>query len=63
MSIFRRRLEHREERLAEAQAEAERSQERLAYVREHVIEPITAAGQRNQFANMIRRSLIEGHPK
>jgi hypothetical protein len=63
VSIFRRRRQQQEKRLAAARAEADRSQERLAYVREHVVEPITAAGQRNQFADMLRRSLIEGHSK
>jgi hypothetical protein len=63
VNIFQRRREQQAARLARARAEADRSQERLAYVREHVVEPITAAGQHNQFADMIRRSLIEGHAK
>lgn len=60
MRIFRR---HREldKRAEEARREAERSRERLEQFREQVIEPLQDAGSRNQFAEVIRRSLIKGH--
>lgn len=57
-----------EERAAQAAAgaedaarEAERSRQRLEAVRENVVTPMREAASRNQFADMLRRSLIEGH--
>lgn len=58
--IWRRR-ERAEAGAKAARREAETSRKRLAHVRENVVEPLRAAGQRNQFAVMIADSLREGH--
>lgn len=63
MILFGRRRRHREARLEEARAEHQLSRARLAHVREHIVEPLRRAGERNQFADMIRTSLMEGHGK
>jgi len=70
MSIFRRRHPKLDARVAEARkraqeaaAEAELSQARQEQVRERVIRPLRKAGEHNQFAELIRASLIEGHQK
>lgn len=59
--IFRRRHGELDKRVEQAKEEAEQSRERLEQFREHVIDPLQDAGSRNQFAEIIRRSLIDGH--
>jgi hypothetical protein len=49
--------------LAAAKQEAARSRERLAHIRETVVRPLREAGEHNQFAEMIKVSLMEGRPK
>lgn len=41
--------------------EADKSRERLHAIRENVTRPLAEKGRRNQFAEIIRASLIEGH--
>ena len=48
-----------EARAAEARREVEVSRERLERVRAEVVRPLQEAGQRNQFAAMLRASLTE----
>jgi hypothetical protein len=50
-----------DERVRQAREEADESQRRLHAIRRNVVQPLTEAGTRNQFAEIIRRSLIEGH--
>lgn len=68
LSRFRRRHEELDKRVASATARAEtageevaRSQARQETVREHVVKPLQRAAEHNQFADLIRRSLAEGH--
>jgi hypothetical protein len=49
------------ERSDEAAREVELSRWRLDETRRKVVEPLRAAGDRNQFADLIRTSLINGH--
>lgn len=65
---FRRRHEELDARLADATAraeaaaaEAEKSAARQASVREHVVKPLRQAAEHNQFADLIRASLIQGN--
>ena len=50
----------RAERLAAAQREVDLSRERLDETRENVVKPLRRAAEHNQFAELIRQSLIEG---
>lgn len=59
--IFRRRHRRLDERVAAAEAEKELSRKRLQEVRERIVAPLREASERNQFADLIRRSLTEGH--
>ena len=69
MRLFRRR--HHDDldarvadaraRAEDAAAEARKSQVRQEAVREHIVRPLRRAAERNQFSDMIRASLIEGH--
>ena len=66
LSRFRRRHAELDKRVASATAraqaaadEARKSRVRQEAVREHVVEPLQAAARHNQFAEMIRASLIE----
>ena len=43
-----------------AEAEAELSQRRLESIRQHVVEPLRDAAERNQFSEMIRATLTNG---
>jgi hypothetical protein len=68
LSRFRRRHEELDKRVASATARAQdaagevrKSQVRQEAVREHVVEPLLRASEHNQFADLIRRSLTEGH--
>lgn len=69
MKIFRRhrhadldaRVAEAEKRADEAAGEARLSQVRHEAVVENVVRPLRRAGERNQFAELLRRSLIEGH--
>ncbi len=70
MRLFRRSRDRRaiEDRVAEAaraaqdaEAEAELSRRRHESIRRHVVEPLRRAEQHNQFADIIRASLINGH--
>ena len=51
----------RADRLAAAEREVEISRQRLRDTRENVVEPLNAAAAHNNFAEMIRASLIQGH--
>jgi hypothetical protein len=64
---LRRRREELDKRVASARAraetataEAEKSRARQESVREHVVGPLRQAAEHNQFAQLIRDSLIEG---
>lgn len=60
--IFRRRKhDELDKRVEQATEEAAQSRERLERFRENVIDPLQDAGSRDQFAEIIRRSLIDGH--
>ncbi len=68
MSWFRRRHADLDARVAEAReraedaaAEARLSEARHEAVVEQVVKPLRRAADRNQFAEMIRQSLIDGH--
>lgn len=68
LSRFRRRRDELDERVASATARAEtaagearKSRARQEHVREHVVGPLQRAAEHNQFADLIRRSLTEGH--
>lgn len=61
MRFPRRRHKALDERVAAARGEAELSRQRLESVREHVTRPLREAAGRNRFAEMIARSLMEGH--
>lgn len=50
-------------RAEEARGEVRRSRERQETVREKVVMPLQRAAEHNQFADLIRRSLTEGHGK
>ena len=70
LSRFRRRHERLDARVKSATARAEtaadeaaRSQVRQDTAREHVMLPLQQAAAHNQFADLIRRSLAEGHGK
>lgn len=69
-SRFRRRREELDARVASATkraevaaGEARKSRVRQESVREHVVEPLRQAAEHNQFADLIRRSLTEGHER
>ena len=61
MRWTRRREKRNGSRVAAARAEAEKSRERLEETRKTVIEPLQRAAERNQFADMIRDSLLVGY--
>lgn len=50
-------------RAEDAAAEARKSQVRQEAVRENVVRPLRQAAARNQFAEMLRDSLIEGRER
>ena len=63
----RRRLAELDARVADATAGAERaagevrkSEQRAESVQRHVVQPLKEAAEQNQFASLIRRSLING---
>lgn len=63
-------LRERAARLAELRARAEAAEQeknlsgkRLEHAQRDVINPLREAGRRNQFADMIRSSLLEGHER
>ena len=65
-AVLRDRAARRAELEARADAagqERNLSGERLERAQREVIGPLEAAGQRNQFAEMIRRSLLEGYER
>jgi hypothetical protein len=51
------------ELLAAAEREAELSRQRLRDAHEQVIEPLRGYAERNNFAALIRDSLVQGHRK
>jgi hypothetical protein len=53
----------RAERVAAAEREVELSRQRLRDTREQVVEPLMAAAAHNNFAELIRASLVEGRRK
>lgn len=55
-----RHLRHLGERVGHARAEVDLSRERLEQAHREVVEPLRRAGNRNQFAELIRDSLLEG---
>jgi hypothetical protein len=61
--VFRRRRRRAEldARAEDAQREAQVSRDRLHATREQVIRPLTERAELNQFAELIRASLMEGH--
>lgn len=61
--IFRRRRRALDARVQAAADEKDESQRRLDRLRHDIIAPLREAGERNQFAEMIRVSLLEGHRK
>jgi hypothetical protein len=48
-------------RLAAAERELELSRQRLLDTHEQVVEPLKAAAARNNFAEIIAASLVQGH--
>ena len=50
-------------RLADAEREVEISRQRLRDTHEQVIEPLRGYAERNNFAQMLRDSLVQGHRK
>ena len=58
---FRHHRDDLDARVEAAEKEKELSRRRLAHVRENVTGPLHERGQRNQFAEIIRRSLTEGY--
>jgi hypothetical protein len=61
--MFWRRRRELKERVRNATEEAEISRDRLETARRDVVEPLVTAGRRNQFADLIRDSLINGRRK
>lgn len=68
MSWFRRRHADLDARVAEAEKragdaadEARLSRTRQEAVVENVVKPLRRAAERNQFAELIRQSLVNGH--
>lgn len=53
----------RAERVAAAEREVELSRQRLRDTHENVVEPLRAAAAHNNFAELIRASLVQGHQK
>ena len=58
-----RRKRTYDKRALAAEGEVLLSRERLADTRKNIVAPSRAAGRRNQFAQIIRASLINGYPK
>ena len=58
---FRRRRADLDARVAAAEEEKQESGRRLRRMRNEVVEPLEAKERHNQFADIIRRSLQEGH--
>lgn len=63
--MHRPRSRHAEldRRLAEADAQRDLSEQRLASVRRHVVAPAEQARNRNQFSDILAASLGLRHPK
>lgn len=71
MSLFRRqrrRLTELDARVADAAdanaraaAEARKSEERYEAVQKHVVQPLRQAAEENQFASLIRMTLVNGN--
>ncbi|HEY6278720.1 MAG TPA: hypothetical protein VIX86_20600 [Streptosporangiaceae bacterium] len=61
LTLRRARLAELDARVEAAAGEKLLSRHRLAHFREHVTGPLHEKGQRNQFAEIIRKSLLEGH--
>ena len=51
------------DRLAAAEREVELSRQRLTETHERVVEPLKAAAARNNFAELIAASLVQGRGK
>jgi hypothetical protein len=51
----------RAERVTAAEREVELSRQRLRETQENVIAPLQAAAAHNNFAELIRASLVQGH--
>ena len=47
--------------LAEAAAQRARAEQRLGQVRRDIVTPLREAAEHNNFAEMIRQSLLAGH--
>lgn len=54
-------IRKQDEKIQEARAEAALSESRLAETRREVVKPLRERGVDDQFAEIIRRSLREGH--
>lgn len=61
MMPFRRLRRRLDERVKDAQAEAAKSQDRLDSARENVLTPLEKIARDNNFARIIRDSIIAGH--
>lgn len=68
MKWFRRNRSDQDARVAEARAaaghaerEVELSRRRAESVRKHVVDPLREYAEHNQFADLIRQSLINGN--
>ena len=55
------RVEDANRRADDARKEAELSRHRQKMVEENVVAPLRRAATHNQFAEMLRRSLVQGH--
>lgn len=53
----------RAERIAAAQREVDLSRQRLRDTQEHVVKPLLAVAEQNNFAALIAASLAQGHRK
>lgn len=68
MKIFGRRHEELDARVADARARAATAEEEIKVsrgrqqaIRQNVIAPLRKAGEHNQFAELLRASIIAGH--
>lgn len=68
MNFFRRlreldaRVTDAREKAAQAAEEAEFSRQRRREINEDVVEPLEHSASHNQFAEMIRATILQGHP-
>jgi hypothetical protein len=58
--LWRRRRKF-DERVSAAEGEVKLSRRRLEATRKNIVEPVVREGRRNQFAEIIRASLVNGY--